>query len=483
MATNLEIQQDTERRELSIDGEFSAVSVDVHHPYVTITRPFFEDTPVFWRRERNRIRFAADPRRLASLTPNPKVCLDYLSVDDDSDSQDFVLGVNRMRPGEILRVSPTSLRSEISRPPVAECYSERDASDALWRVLVSAADTIPSGSRVVLASCGGLDSSVIGAALREAGCDFAVASMVAPGFSKTDESAWGEQLALCLNTPWLPFDMTEYLPFADLGAYQTEPEWGPHLHPGESYELAFFEELAKDFDVVVGGWGADEIFSLRRDTLAQRSLRRGDWRTWLSCTRTPGRILGSIREFGAQAAWSAGLRAASSVHEPLSWSVRSRRAVPPSRRSHDPEMLEGLGWELAQRTLARYRFRSGLSFVQPFKSTRMWELAFSTHPLRVAAPQADKIVLRQAARGRLTPSLAERPKDTSFDQVIRHGFMRHSDSIRELAKDPRLASLGWIDREAFFKAVSTAIERDGAGLAPLWRTIATELWLRRIGEM
>lgn len=137
------------------------------------------------------------------------------------------------------------------------------------------------------------------------------------------------------------------------------------------------------------------------------------------------------------------------------------------------------------RSIAWERRRSLRPIFTPFLDAEFWELCLSLNPNELVEGGRQKAVLRNAAGDRLLESCRERPKLGGFDPLVERGLAdRGAWRVYELFQNPRLRSWSAFDGVAFLRAFeSYRSGRDDSlssyrGSWPVWRTVATEMWLQ-----
>jgi len=385
-------------------------------------------------------------------------------------------GVNRIPAGHRL---VKGANGKYALQEVGCDVGSRETTHAdVWRALITTCSQL-KGERVALASGGGLDSSLLAAALREAGVDFVVGTMVTPGLPESDESDWGEYLAKHFNVPHYPFDITRHLPFEDVSVFMRHPELGPALHPGISYEGSFFRHLRdRGFETIVGGWGADEFFSLSRGKWLLSEALRGNWRVVFAEAR-PRELHRVLRVTASTAAHHSGMTSHDRlppVH-PGRWAhiLRQRDSSIPL----GTEQVASHAWDLANHQIVRLQRFAEVKLFQPFKSRNVIRVRLGMRHGNVAHQSADKIVLRTLARPRLPSPLSERLKRQTFSAVVHLGWRKFVTGRDIFEKHLLMGERGWVDERRLRLAINIA--SDEGRISPLlFRTMSLEWWLRAL---
>lgn len=160
-------------------GMFSFCVFDSAARQAFLVRDFFGIKPLYYAVENGVLHFASEIRALLELRKGPRradlaVALEYLAYSrSDHGENTMVVGVKRVLPGEVLKVSlDGSERIDRARywalpSPTLEDASHVEASAALRAQFLNSVDLhLRSDARVGVALSGGIDSSAILAAIR-----------------------------------------------------------------------------------------------------------------------------------------------------------------------------------------------------------------------------------------------------------------------------------------------------------------------------
>ena len=454
---------------------------------------------------------AAHAWRAGDRAPSPHLgqLARFLCLSNDSGSDDYIKGVERIRPAEIHRFAPgrpqTRRRYWPQPAPPEGAAAAAERFRATFDAAVAAA--VSRRPTVVLMS-GGLDSSALAStvALQRGATTknpLDVASMIFPRTPACDESAELDELEHRLPLRIHRFDMDNLWPLRDLSFYSKITDAGPCFHAGTEYEFAFRRLVTERLGpmALMKGIGADQLLEVTRLRLAHSLWRRRHWGALLRAARrdpTRAQVSALLTMVAARMGLSATLDWARSVRRRRSrrsthWVLESRAPpsdpVPVGGEDQRAEQLFGRGWEhVCRMTREAARFSGGPTLA-PLLDHRLWELAFRLPPEVLRLGEQNKGLLRVAMAGRLPEHIRLRPKLKTFDKHVEKGLgLLGAHKVSRLFRRPRLAELGLIDVRAFLSAYEDYCRRvrgsvdspTQVGSFPIWRTIAAELWLRAV---
>ncbi|WP_249755683.1 asparagine synthase-related protein [Microvenator marinus] len=294
--------------------------------------------------------------------------------------QDFFKDVFRVPFGHTLRLSDRGAR-------VVECvhYPQEQwvFEDALTRLKVllyrSVLDGVERDSKHALALSSGLDSTLLGAILRDCAPKlhaFTMESRV-PG---ADERHFTQESANLLGLPLLGFDIDQ-CPVLETSATM-DRFWGPQAHPGEGHETEFFQFVAdRGFKTIWTGVAADQLFHVDPSVVIRETITRPGWSA--SELLNPGR------------GWRGMLN-------------RENPRIP----------FNSVAWDLAVRHQMRVQERTGVTLIQPFMEPDFVNFVLGLPNLFLASPSCDKLILREVG-SRLIPQFNNfRRKHTDFGPSV-----------------------------------------------------------------
>lgn len=122
----------------------------------------------------------------------------------------------------------------------------------------------------------------------------------------------------------------------------------------------------------------------------------------------------------------------------------------------------------------------------PFLDAEFWELSLSLRPEHLVEGGRQKAILRRITARLLPDDCRQRPKLGGFDAIVERGLaLEASPQVYALFARPMLGDWAQFRSHRFLEAYE-AYRRAGhsptshtRGSWAIWRTVATELWLRR----
>jgi len=451
----------------------------------------------------------------------------FLLIDDTPQRDDFFRGIRRLHPGEAWHLSAFAGKPEVRRywqPQAPGGYPKHLTKspdsfliDSLKNVVRGYAE---AGYAPLTAVSGGLDSSLLLAlqveCAREMGADasdIAAVTMGLPSFPSVDETYWTNPLQEHLNHPIKSIFIEDQWPMCEPEAYTNQPEFGPEFHPGAGYESAFIQRSMQKYGPrgVFFGIGADQLFIINdhrmlKSLLADSNLSVGE--RLLEAEQRVGRER-LARYFVGRTPVAPALRKIRNRFQNLLNSTK----VPDSpwlmpklwvaektlecnsaqfeAKQDDESFLPGWGWELAIRGLWRKNQKLKISHHLPYLRADFMRDLFTIMPHRVNLGESHhKSLLRAMGRGYMPVSILEREKGGLFSKFIEYGLsLEHRDDIKGLfAAGSRLADCGLIDSNSFLNGFSAYCRfcspdlplSPPGGAMYFWRTVAAELWLRKL---
>jgi hypothetical protein len=300
-------------------------------------------------------------------------------------------------------------------------------------------------------------------------------------------------------------------PMRDPSVFVERPELGPSFHPGEDYEGEFIGRALEAFGStrsIFWGIGADQLF-IANDHQALNSLLHAPELS------LKARILQARRQFGtkrlirhllASSRVAGPLRSlrdniiASNQLDALVWRVPAFWVIGRSDESRimmsidapysDNSFLSRWSWELVVRGLRLKSYRWSATNHLPYLRADFVNAVLTLSPLLLRDGRLRKGLLRCMARSRLPDSIRLRPKGGVFSKVVESGLGgREYAHLEQLfSRDSALADLRIIEPRAFLNILASyrsfcwshQSRRESAGEMIMWRTIAAELWCRRM---
>jgi asparagine synthase (glutamine-hydrolysing) len=136
----------------------------------------------------------------------------------------------------------------------------------------------------------------------------------------------------------------------------------------------------------------------------------------------------------------------------------------------------------AQRQLRALGHRYGVAVHAPFLDTAAVRAALAVPALTRADPWSYKPMLRSALTGLVPPDVFARRTKGDYSAEDYRGARQAITELRTLLRDSRLADLGVIEPGPVLAALDRMVTGIGVPLGPLNTLLATELWLRTMGD-
>lgn len=478
---------------------------------------------LYWARVPGGVAFAADVRDLVALlasTPAPERTgvLAFLATGTILPGRSLLAGVQRLRGGELLRLGsgePATERFWRPRYDGTLAGTEDELAQLTReRVLDAVERRLPPDGPAALMLSGGVDSAVVGGALRAvAGTrPLRTYSGVFPGHDEIDESALIERMRAFLGAQGTRSRVTGGRPL--VGALEHIAHWlTPSTAPNVFLWTPLLERVRADgAGVVLDGEGGDEMFGIAPFWIADLLRRGRRSAAYDVAARFPG-----VPEDPAVHRRVVRHYARGAVPWRVRWAGRrlrpAARHVPPYVRGADARAVRAAvdDWAWTRRDgprwwaqlvylltdlreaidahgfLHRRARQFGLQDAHPFlQDLGVVELALRLPPAVRFDPRYDRPLLRRAMRGLVPDELRLREGKSFFTALLEDG-LRGPDRalLHELLGDPA-ARLG----EYADLAAVRAVLLDGEPAAyprgrllwasDAWRAASVELWLREL---
>jgi asparagine synthase (glutamine-hydrolysing) len=387
------------------------------------------------------------------------------------------------------------------RPLVAK--DPRDYEDGLRAAISSAVHSaVPPGRATWCELSGGLDSSTVFAeAARCADRRVEAFSMLYPGSEAADEQRWIRPVLERYPAPWHTMDANASKPFAVLPQrFCPQPRIGLVTEGWRRDYDAMLE--AHGVDVVVTGQGGDALFigdSPRPFVLADLARRgdaRGVWkglRAWSAASRQKRSPIYFFREYVIRALERhARGRFINYEPEDFSWInrgfVASSGALERTTRSYVPRVAsvaDSVFFELilrcAEVTCNHNAERDGgAEFRHPLLDRALVAFVVSVPWSEKLHPECDRLLQRRAYETILPRDTVLRRSKARPDGMFYSGLLSSPKTYRLLADDPQIVARGYVDGDAWRKAVHLASLGKSDGIRWFLATAALEIWLSRL---
>lgn len=448
--------------------------------------------------------------RRAGRRPRPdrRRLLGFMRASMDTARNDYLAGLQRLRPAEWLCWSRGDVRQRGTYwSPSAPLFSRRTPEEladgftgrlsAAQQSTAESIDSVSEGDHPWLHMLsGGLDSTSLMALDAErvgrgsqtgSGASLPAASMISPGFPDFDESRKLDSLEERFDLGLRRFDITELNLFDCLEVIEDTWAFGPSDYLGDGFVVGFLDAVLPRFETrrVMMGIDADGLLWETPGRILRSLVRRHQWGRLMQRSREWGvgpvanRLAARLVEGTLGDAWRSRLaalkrdvqtsRPAPSWLRPGDWTIPidgwggldrvplGRSALGASRasgadqpRRHALDRRASWAWERVQRSIQRQSRHLGCRFVFPFLDHRVWEYGLRIPPDFLLRSGLNKYVLRLAMRGRLPETIRATPKSAHLDPLIERDLgARQRDIVDRLFETPRLADLGLLDPAVF----------------------------------
>lgn len=431
----------------------------------------------------------------------------FVHGDADTTDADVLADIFRIRPGEAIifdRGRPTQ-RIDWWRPTSQKV----EHPQAQMATLLYSMGEFFGRRPHILALSAGLDSSTLAAFISSGHPGTEAVTFTDPQ-SPWDEAREAAGVAQHLKLRWRPFYVTEHWPLSRIEDHRFPLAWGPSAHPDMAWKLPFHRWLRNrrgDLPLMYGN-GSDEVLWYPSRLWLQGRWARGDWSEIAEAFRHLPLERWAGPGFSA-AIDALGLRPFRSLlprwsQEIPTWQdssrwIRTEPDYPALPECTDPgeqffrlrlRRLKTWSWERVMRSLAWESRRANRSIWTPFLDAEFWELSLNLSPTHLVEEGRQKAILRRVSQDLLPERCRHRPKVGGFDPLVERGLVQGAPwRVYSLFSAPRLGSWPAFDGEAFLKAYEAYRQANDQGQCrsyrgswAIWRTIATELWLRRIKE-
>lgn len=236
---------------------------------VQVVRAPLTGLPLYWQRVGGALLCVSSPSLLDELAPRRAVDWDFvveaLAYVNLRSARTGIAGVSELLPGSRLRWSGRRESIESIWSPwdhvADQCRGSATelAPELERRIIACTGDWIRSRPKSVLELSGGLDSSIVAAALTAAEADFRAITMATPG-ADGDERRFARAVAARCG-----FELVETLHDAsavDLASTIEEPGFRPAAYSVLSgIDRAFVDALPGGDEAIFSGVGGDNIFA------------------------------------------------------------------------------------------------------------------------------------------------------------------------------------------------------------------------------
>jgi asparagine synthase (glutamine-hydrolysing) len=490
-------------------GMFAFAIWDEPRRKLTLVRDRLGVKPLVWWAQNGEMAFASTPEALhaagLSGAMDPDAVLEFLEYGFVSEERCIWNGVRKLAPASILEWSEGRIREQTYWTLEESERTDIGFDDAVVeteRLLVEAvrlrlcAD-VPIGALL----SGGIDSGLVCWAMTQANAKIRAFTVGTPG-DPSDESEAARQTAEQLGIQHEIVELPETGPMLDtLVASFSEP----FASQSALALLRVAEAIKPHATVLLTGDGGDDVFFgypfFKNAWMAQRLGRRlpsGSRQMWSALRRLvpaagPLRRIRSFLDFA-----TGGLGAYARVHDGLPYYEQHALLGERLRHAQLAQRQIPASLDSARRLLPdlfafhRKMFFSGeflpkvdgatmyhaLEARSPFLDHKIWEFAVRL-PATVRLHDGTlKAVLREIAKRRLGPAVAERKKQGFTVPAERWLAKRWMPAIAPLQGTTRLEQEGWIRPGVLSSIVKNAVRNQWVP-HQLWYLLVLEHWLQK----
>lgn len=491
-----------------LNGMFAIVIADLRSSEIHIAVDHFGIKPMYWAVAGRSVLFASEAKAFLrhpafSAEIDGDRVDEYLAFRYIAGGQSLLKGVQQLRPGWCLRITPEGVTTrrywelpEISRAEI----SDGEAMETLEHLLrTSVKSQLLSDVTVGCQFSGGIDSSIVSAFARQHfDADMETFSIVFDDKRHTEER-WMAQAATAAHASNHRFTLTpDY--FIDTIAKASWHMDQPMGHPN-SVGISLLAERAHDFvTVLLSGEGADEVFGgYTRFYYANLRPRVVPWMPLLR--HLPGVGPRLARQFGGDAA--SDFIQASLFHQPAEIKSLRRGAdfeqVMARRRDlfdegHGDHLGNCLRYEMQtylvdllvrqdKMTMAHsvenrvpFLDRNLVDFSRRLPTRLLDSDSVAFTDLRM---RGTKVILKRLAAKIFNEEFAYRPK-SGFSLPLSQFFK--ASRFTQLMEDqllPGMRARGLVDAEIVRSRWKGLVEADQGGAESVWISVALELWAQQ----
>jgi asparagine synthase (glutamine-hydrolysing) len=491
-----------------LNGMFAIVIVDLRSSEVHIARDHFGIKPMYWAVAGKSVLFASEAKsflchpafhaRIVDERVDEYLAFRYIAGDDS-----LLEGVNQLRPGWCLRITPdgVSTRRYWQLPEARrEEVQDHEAMQTLEQLLrTSVKSQLLSDVKVGCQFSGGIDSSIVSVFARtHFDADMDTFSVVFDDPRYTEER-WMQQAGKVMRAVNHRFTFTSDY-FLDTIAKASWHMDQPMGHPN-SVGIWLLAQGAHEFvTVLLSGEGADEVFG--GYTRFYYANLRPKVTPWLPLLRlVPGLGPRLMRQFGGDAADDFIL--ASLFHQPAEIAALRPHAQFETVRARRHELFaEGQGDHLSN--CLRYEMQTYLVDLLvrqdkmtmahsmenrvPFLDRNLVDfsrrlparlLASDTVALTDSRMRGTKVILKRLAAQVFSDEFVYRPK-SGFSLPLSQFF--RTPRFEEMMEDqllPGMRGRGLVDADVVRARWTNLADQDQGGSESVWIAVALELWAQQ----
>lgn len=441
----------------------------------------------------------------AAPSPNLKSLVAQVNCLPPAGGETHYQNINTVAPGCALLLGRTASRMcrywEIAPQPLLRLRSDEEYTRAYRELLFSVVAGYADSGNTGITLSGGLDSTSVAAALRQAlpHAKLTAFTWVSPSLPEADESENAKTVAERLKLDWVPLRHDELWPLSTPEGLVTSRDT-PFLNYYQEmwiYTTALMQRMG--IDVVFGGVSGDNLFGAGVYPYADMFLK--------------GRWVEMGRQMRRQLAQSAGrlspartvrillLSPLAAAYLPLRWRRQSqpvtwlrpvwhqtfqaltapavrRELLSPGRQQRLRILREPLLPHILERRNvlgADY----GIEFRHPFMDHRLIEFAASLPPEQTMWNTVSKIIMRRAMRGYLPDVVLDKRTKTLPTAVGMRGLRElETGKVWALLSDMRAAQLGLVDEDEIRRQYNRYVQKETEDTR-FFYTLTLEAWLRQ----
>ncbi|MBA3895972.1 MAG: asparagine synthetase B family protein [Sphingomonadaceae bacterium] len=461
--------------------------------------------PCYFNEQPNTVWFASDLTTLTRYgsvvtTPDVTALGWFLLAEDITHPRTCVAGVNELIGGRRIAIGDTgTLSAELWSPwmltgPDKIMDDPVTAASSLRETITACVGAVTAGPKTILLRLsGGLDSSILAAALKVGGSQFAGLNLVTDN-PRGDERDFARCVANHLGVSL--FERKRQV--NDVALLQSQageiPRPSARSFTQASSRLSVDVAHAIGADLVVDGGGGDQLFcSLRTARMAADCLLSpsGEGRFW-----TTAASLARLAEVStlhvAWRAWAVRCRTSPALHFPIDlrfleaelrdmaqlavahpWLVAPQDALP-GKAGHIAALLQ------AQTFVRGANVVEELPLISPLMSQPIVELCLRIPTWLTVEQATDRAIARRAFAPLLPVSIIGRQSKGSPDSFVIELFEANRTTIRRMLLDGQLAALGLLDLETLARSISDDRPVAGVDFYRIMRLVDVEAWLRAL---
>ncbi len=405
-------------------------------------------------------------------------------------------GVSELAPGELIAAGERQVSGrQIWRPddfmPSTTQTSCKEAAEQLRELATSVISAWAMRlGQVAVAASGGVDSSLICAALAKAGQPFACITL-ATADPSGDERAYVRMIGdhLGVNVLGRTYDIRTINPLACVSAGLARPSRKPFM---AAVDAALFDAgQSLEADVIFDGNGGDNLFCFLHsaaplaDRLFCEGPGRGSAATFVDLCHLTGcsmptmmrAVVGRLFRKRPGGLWPADLRLLSGAceqfdrAEPLSSWFETRVGCHHGKRDH-------LALLMRNQNHVNGLAAGGLPRFSPLLSQPLVEYCLGVPTWVWCTGGINRAPARAAFAADLPRGILERVSKAGPDSFVRSIFDKHRHTYRDLLLEGLLARHGLLDHEAVEAAFNVDFRSEGSIIYRLLDLVEVENWAR-----